>query len=78
AFNVYYNHYDARKLNISSFGGKVSDVKFCSDAIIPRLDYLSPLRIFGGRLGGYSAQPNLRQRVASFGLSYERVSLGDT
>lgn len=35
AFNVYYNHYEARKLNISSFGGKVSDVKISSDAIIP-------------------------------------------
>ena len=23
AFNLYYNHYKARKLNISSFGGKV-------------------------------------------------------
>ena len=42
------------------------------DAIIPRLDYLSPLRIFGGRLGGYIAQPYLRQRVAAFGLSDER------
>lgn len=78
AFNVYYNHYEARKLNISSFGGKVSDVKISSDAIIPRLDYLSPLRIFGGRLGGYIAQPYIRQRVAAFGLSDERESMGDT
>lgn len=53
-------------------------MKISSDAIIPRLDYLSPLRIFGGRLGGYIAQPYLRQRVAAFGLSDERESMGDT
>lgn len=65
AFNLYYNHYEARKLNISSLGGKVPDVRIVSDAIIPRLDYLSPLRLFGGRLGGYVAQPYLRQQVES-------------
>ncbi|MCY1505994.1 putative MetA-pathway of phenol degradation [compost metagenome] len=78
AFNLYYNHYNARKLNISSLGGKVPDAKITSDSITPRLDYLSPLRVFGGRLGGYFAVPYLRQRVAVFGLSDERESMGDT
>ncbi|MEK1910990.1 MAG: transporter [Pseudomonas chlororaphis] len=78
AFNLYYNHYEARKLNISSLGGKVPDVRIVSDAIIPRLDYLSPLRLFGGRLGGYVAQPYLRQQVGVFGLKDQRESMGDT
>ncbi|AJO79350.1 transporter [Pseudomonas sp. MRSN 12121] len=47
AFNLYYNHYEARKLNISS-------------------------------LGGYVAQPYLRQQVGVFGLKDQRESMGDT
>lgn len=78
AFNVYYNHYEAKKLNISSLGGKVPDVKITSDAIIPRLDYLSPIRVLGGRLGAYIAQPYVKQQVAAFGLSDQRESMGDT
>ncbi|MDH4869880.1 transporter [Pseudomonas sp. BN515] len=78
AFNLYYNHYEAKKLDISSLGGKVPDVKITSDAIIPRLDYLSPLRVFGGRLGGYVAQPYMRQQVSLFGLDDRRESQGDT
>ncbi|WP_152223606.1 transporter [Pseudomonas sp. SCB32] len=78
AFNLYYNHYEATKLDISSLGGKVPGVKITSDAIIPRLDYLSPLRVFGGRLGGYVAQPYMRQQVAMFGMEGERNSQGDT
>ncbi|MCY1288964.1 putative MetA-pathway of phenol degradation [compost metagenome] len=78
AFNLYYNHYEARKLDISSLGGKVPDVKITSDAIIPRLDYLSPLRLFGGRLGGYVGQPYMRQQVSVFGLHDRRESQGDT
>jgi hypothetical protein len=78
AFNLYYNHYEAQELDISSLGGKVPDVKITSDAIVPRLDYLSPLRIFGGRLGGYVAQPYLRQQVSVFGLKDRRESQGDT
>ena len=78
AFNLYYNHYEARKLDISSLGGKVSEVRIKSDAVISRLDYLSPVRIFGGRLGGYVAQPYLKQQVALFGTSDSRESMGDT
>jgi len=78
AFNLYYNHYQARKLDISSFGGKVQEVRITSDAIIPRLDYLSPLRVLGGRLGGYVAQPYLRQQVSLYGQSDRRESMGDT
>ncbi|NMY70842.1 transporter [Pseudomonas sp. WS 5414] len=78
AFNLYYNHYQAKKLDISAFGGKVQEVKITSDAIIPRLDYLSPLRVFGGRLGGYVAQPYLRQQVSLYGQSDRRESMGDT
>ncbi|AOE83044.1 SphA family protein [Pseudomonas sp. TCU-HL1] len=78
AFNLYYNHYEARKLDISSLGGKVQGVNITSDAIIPRLDYLSPLRMFGGRVGGYIAQPYMRQQVAVFGLQDRRESQGDT
>lgn len=57
AFNLYYNFYKARKLNISSLGGKVPGVEITSEAVIPRLDYLTPLRLAGGRLGFYAAQP---------------------
>ncbi|MBT0627529.1 transporter [Pseudomonas fluorescens] len=78
AFNLYYNHYEARTLDISSLGGKVSEVRIKSDAIIPRLDYLSPVRVFGGRLGGYIAQPYLKQQVSLFGMSDTRESMGDT
>ncbi|MFV3308143.1 transporter [Pseudomonas sp. NY15181] len=78
AFNLYYNHYEAKNLDISSLGGKVPGVKITSDAIIPRLDYLSPLRVFGGRLGGYVAQPYMRQQVEMFGMQGERNSQGDT
>lgn len=78
AFNVYYNHYKARKLNISSLGGKVPNVEIESTAVIPRLDYLSPVRIFGGRLAGYIAQPWLKQEVSVFGLSDTREGMGDT
>ena len=78
AFNLYYNHYEAKKLDISSLGGKVPGVKITSDAIIPRLDYLSPLRVFGGRLGGYVAQPYMRQQVEMFGMQDRRESQGDT
>ncbi|MEE9102649.1 transporter [Pseudomonas nitroreducens] len=78
AFNLYYNHYEAKKLDISSLGGKVQGVKITSDAIIPRLDYLSPLRVFGGRLGGYVAQPYMRQQVEMFGMQDRRESQGDT
>lgn len=78
AFNLYYNHYEATKLDISSLGGKVPGVKITSDAIIPRLDYLGPLRVFGGRLGGYVAQPYMRQKVTLFGMEGERNSQGDT
>ena len=78
AFNLSYNHYEATKLDISSLGGKVPGVKITSDAIIPRLDYLSPLRVFGGRLGGYVAQPYMRQQVEMFGMEGERNSQGDT
>ncbi|WP_428553297.1 SphA family protein [Pseudomonas edaphica] len=78
AFNLYYNHYQARKLDISSLGGKVSQVRIKSDAIIPRLDYLSPVRVFGGRLGGYIAQPYIKQQVSLFGMSDTRESMGDT
>lgn len=55
-FNVYYNYYEVRKLNISFFGGKVFDVKISLDVIIFCLDYLSLLWIFGGCLGGYIVQ----------------------
>lgn len=78
AFNLYYNHYEAKKLDISSLGGKVPGVKITSDAIIPRLDYLSPLRVFGGRLGGYVAQPYMRQQVEMFGMQDRHESQGDT
>jgi hypothetical protein len=66
AFNLYYNHYKSRKLNISSLGGKVPNVEIESTAVIPRLDYLSPVRVFGGRLAGYIAQPWLKQEVSVF------------
>ena len=56
AFNLYYNHYKATKFNISSLGGKVPNVEIESTAVIPRIDYLSPVRILGGRLAGYIAQ----------------------
>ena len=62
AFNLYYNHYESKQLDISSLGGKVPEVKITSDAIIPRLDYLSPLRLLGGRVGGYVAQPTCASR----------------
>lgn len=78
AFNLYYNHYEAKKLNISSLGGKVADVKVSSDAVVPRLDYLSPIRILGGRLGGYIAQPYVKTQVSMFGTSDQRQSMGDT
>ncbi|QJI28506.1 hypothetical protein HKK55_07170 [Pseudomonas sp. ADAK18] len=78
AFNLYYNHYEARKLNISSLGGKVSGVDIQSDAVIPRLDYLSPVRVLGGRLGAYIAQPWIKQQVSMFGMSDQRESMGDT
>lgn len=42
------------------------------------MDYLSPLRVFGGRLGGYFSVPHMRQRVSVFGLSDKRESMGDT
>lgn len=78
AFNLYYNHYKSRKLNISSLGGEVPDVEIESTAVIPRIDYLSPLRVAGGRLGIYVARPWLKQEVAAFGLSDSRESMGDT
>ena len=78
AFNLYYNHYKARKFNISSLGGEVPGVEIDSTAVIPRIDYLSPLRVAGGRLGIYVAQPWLKQEVAAFGLSDTRESMGDT
>ncbi len=78
AFNLYYNYYKARELNISSLGGKVPGVEIKSEAVIPRLDYLSPLRIAGGRLGFYIAQPWIKQEVQAFGLSDDRESMGDT
>ena len=78
AFNLYYNHYKARKFNISSLGGEVPAVEIESTAVIPRIDYLSPLRVAGGRLGIYVAQPWLKQEVAAFGLSDTRESMGDT
>jgi hypothetical protein len=78
AFNLYYNHYKSRKLNISSLGGEVPGVEIESTAVIPRIDYLSPLRVVGGRLGIYVAQPWLKQEVAAFGMSDTRESMGDT
>jgi len=78
AFNLYYNHYKSRKLNISSLGGEVPGVEIESTAVIPRIDYLSPLRVAGGRLGIYVAQPWLKQEVAAFGMSDTRESMGDT
>ena len=78
AFNLYYNHYKARKFNISSLGGEVPGVEIESTAVIPRIDYLSPLRVAGGRLGIYVAQPWLKQEVAAFGLNDTRESMGDT
>jgi len=78
AFNLYYNHYKARTFNISSLGGKVPGVEIESTAVIPRIDYLSPLRFAGGRLGIYVAQPWLKQEVALFGMSDTRESMGDT
>ncbi|SEM52648.1 Uncharacterized conserved protein [Pseudomonas sp. ok272] len=78
AFNLYYNYYKATKLDISSLGGKVPGVEIKSEAVIPRLDYLSPLRVAGGRLGFYIAQPWIKQEVAVFGLSDDRESMGDT
>jgi hypothetical protein len=78
AFNLYYNHYKARKFNISSLGGEVPGVEIESTAVIPRIDYLSPLRVAGGRLGIYVAQPWLKQEVAAFGMSDTRESMGDT
>jgi hypothetical protein len=72
AFNLYYNHYKSTKLNISSLGGKVPNVDIESTAVIPRIDYLSPVRVFGGRLAGYIAQPWLKQEVSVFGLSDPR------
>lgn len=78
AFNLYYNFYKARKLDISSLGGKVPGVEITSEAVIPRLDYLTPLRIAGGRLGFYAAQPWIKQRVQAYGLEDDRESMGDT
>lgn len=78
AFNLYYNHYKARKFNISSLGGEVPDVEIESTAVVPRLDYLSPLRVAGGRFGIYIAQPWLKQEVSVFGLQDTRESMGDT
>ncbi|WP_408981212.1 transporter [Pseudomonas sp. B21-028] len=78
AFNLYYNHYKARTFNISSLGGKVPGVEIESTAVIPRIDYLSPLRFAGGRLGIYVAQPWIKQEVALFGMSDTREGMGDT
>jgi len=78
AFNLYYNHYKARTFNISSLGGKVPRVEIESTAVIPRIDYLSPLRFAGGRLGIYVAQPWIKQEVALFGMSDTREGMGDT
>ncbi|MFJ2709793.1 transporter [Pseudomonas sp. NPDC087346] len=78
AFNLYYNHYKSTKLNISSLGGKVPNVDIESTAVIPRLDYLSPVRVFGGRLAGYIAQPWLKQEVSVYGASDTREGMGDT
>ena len=78
AFNLYYNHYKARKFNISSLGGEVPDVEIESTAVVPRIDYLSPLRVAGGRFGIYVAQPWLKQEVSVFGLQDTRESMGDT
>lgn len=78
AFNIYYNHYKARKLNISSLGGEVPNTEIESTAVIPRIDYLSPLRVAGGRLGFYIAQPWIKQEVSVFGLHDTREGMGDT
>ncbi|AOE65021.1 transporter [Pseudomonas corrugata] len=78
AFNLYYNHYKARTFDISSLGGKVPGVEIESTAVIPRIDYLSPLRFAGGRLGIYVAQPWIKQEVALFGMSDTREGMGDT
>ncbi|BDB20813.1 hypothetical protein cym2001_41780 [Pseudomonas sp. CYM-20-01] len=77
ASNIYYNHYEAKKLNMSSLGGKVSEVKISSDTFVPRLDYLSPFWVLGGRLGGYVARPYNILHVSMFGVSDQRSSWGD-
>lgn len=78
AFNLYYNHYKARKFNISSLGGELPDVEIESTAVVPRIDYLSPLRVAGGRAGIYIAQPWIKQEVSVFGLHDTREGMGDT
>ncbi|WP_417697452.1 SphA family protein [Pseudomonas sp.] len=78
AFNLYYNHYKARKFNISSLGGEVPDVEIESTAVVPRIDYLSPLRVAGGRLGIYVGQPWIKQEISVFGLQDTREGMGDT
>ena len=85
AFNLYYNHYKARKLNISSFGGKVPNVEIESTAVIPRLDYLSPVRVLGGRLAGYIAEEKLAiakqhlwpKQLAKAGVAKKHLSISD-
>lgn len=73
AFSVYTNRYTADEFGaLPGFDAKVT-------ALVPRIDYLSPVKVLGGRLGVYVNLPQIKQEVtiAGFGVQDEESGQGD-
>lgn len=73
AVDVYYNHYH------STHFGDLPGFKVTSSTTVPRIDYLSGLRLFGGRVGAYANLPLMKQSVAidGYALSDSQSGQGD-
>lgn len=73
AFSLYSNRYTSTDFGtLPGFDANVT-------AIVPRIDYLSPVKVLGGRLGVYVNLPHIKQSVAisGFGLQDEESGQGD-
>lgn len=70
-FDVYYNHYST-----TQFDGTPLPAfeKATATVIAPRIDYLSPVRLLGARVGGYVSLPHLKMTVSDGLLGQDEES----
>lgn len=75
---VYANHYSADRMNDAT--GKslgIPGFKVRATAIVPRLVWVSGIKVFGGDLAAHALMPLVNLKVSAMGASQSKSGLGD-
>ncbi|CAN7287654.1 transporter [Trinickia sp. LjRoot230] len=75
---LYYNYYHASRFNDSHGSSAVPGFDLNANVVIPRLLYMSNVKVFGGRLGGYGFVAFPALNVYAAGTHDSRAGLSDT